>query len=73
MLSIFTQRIEHGKSGRFPEAAPRVAVVRVLLTAGLDLGGQAAGEVIHQGIKLIEDGDDAGLFYKGFSGRLRRV
>lgn len=37
----------------------------VLLAARLDLGRQAAGNVIHQRIEFIEDGGDASLLFKG--------
>lgn len=38
-----------------------VPVVFVLLAAGLDLGGQAAGQVVAEGVKAVEDGDNAML------------
>ena len=42
-----------------------VPVVFVLLAAGLDLGGQALGQVVAESIEAVEDGDDAALFVKG--------
>ena len=41
-----------------------VPVILVLLSAGLDLGGQAAGQVIAEGVEAVEDGDDAVLFFQ---------
>ena len=51
-LSIFTQSIEQGKSRGFAKGKQPVAVMPVLLAARLDLGGQAADEVVHRASNL---------------------
>ena len=42
-----------------------VPVVFILLFPGLDLGGEAAGQVVAEGVKAVKDGDDATLFFNG--------
>ena len=39
-----------------------VPVVFVLLFPGLDLGGEAAGQVVAESVKVVKDGDDTILF-----------
>ena len=51
-------------SCRLPKGEQPVAVVFILLAARLDLGGQADGDVVHQGIEAVEDSDDAFLFFQ---------
>lgn len=41
-----------------------VPIVFVLFAAGLDFSGQAAGQVVAEGVEAVEDGDDAVLFFK---------
>ena len=38
-----------------------VPVVFVLLFPGLDFSGEAAGQVVAEGVEVVEDGDDAAL------------
>ena len=39
-----------------------VPVVFLLLLPGGDLGGQAAGQVVAEGVEAVQDGNDAALF-----------
>ena len=57
----------------FGEAQQPVAVVLVLLAACLDFGGQSRGEVVHQCVEFVEDGDDAFLFFERRNGNWNPV
>ena len=46
---------------QFLKSQQLVPVVFVLLTAGFDLSGQAAGQVVAEGVEAVEDGDNAAL------------
>ena len=48
------------------EAQQQVAVMRVLLLSQLDLAWQALADGVREGVELVEDGGDAGLFGEGF-------
>ena len=54
----------------FGKCQQLVPVVFVLLLPGFDLGGQAAGQVVAEGIEAVEDGDDAALFRERGNGNL---
>ena len=48
-------------SDPFLKSQQLVPVVFVLLLSGGDLGGQAVGQVVAEGVEVVEDGDDAAL------------
>ena len=49
---------------RLLEGQQAVTVMLILLAASGDLRRQATGKVVDQCIELVEDGNDAGLFFK---------
>jgi hypothetical protein len=40
-----------------------IPVIFILLAAGLDFSGQAAGQVVAESVEAVEDRDDAELFF----------
>lgn len=60
--------VGHDSRPQFREGEQLVPVVFVLLLPGGDLGGQAGGQVVAEGVEAVEDRDDAGLFFEGWDG-----
>lgn len=42
-----------------------IPIMRILLLPCFDLGGETVGEGVAEGVKAVEDGDNAGLLFEG--------
>ena len=53
------------------ESEQLISVVFVLFLPGSYFSGQAAGEIVAQGLEAVQDGDNAALFFQGRNGNFK--